>query len=128
MKGFTNNINGRPKGVPNKITKELKALITEFLNEQWDSIKEDFRALEPKERLIYYEKLLAYCIPKNSPIEVDEALIKEQPLFYEVRSYSLDEQAIKSMPYEDLKQLILQSEVFMKAKQGTNYQLEVRNN
>ncbi len=63
MKGFTNNIHGRPKGVPNKITSELRSLLHEFVLEEWEAIKGNFRLLEPKERLVYYEKLLQYCFP-----------------------------------------------------------------
>jgi hypothetical protein len=78
MKGHTNNPNGRPKNVPNRITSELRSMLHDFITEQWQSIKMDFERLEPKERLIYYEKLLQYVLPKNK-VEVDT--ITERPIF-----------------------------------------------
>ncbi len=112
-----NRSGGREKGTPNKISNELRSMISEFVSGEWESIKEDFRTLEVKERLIYYEKLLAYCIPKNSPVEESEPFA-EQPLFLELKTYRIDENTLKAMPYEDLKQLILNSEIFMASKQG----------
>lgn len=120
MKGHTNNVNGRPKGVPNKITKDLKALINDFLNDEWQTIKEDFKSLPPFQRILYFEKLLSYCIPKNKEIEESEPFA-EQPLFFTLKNYAIDEQTIKNFPYEDLKKLILDSELFLQSKQGSDY-------
>ena len=36
MKGSTNNPNGRPKGKPNKITNELRSMISDFLTNEWE--------------------------------------------------------------------------------------------
>lgn len=124
MKGFTNNIHGRPKGVPNKITTELRTMLNDFVTEQWETIKQDFGQLQPKERLIYYEKLLQYCIPKNSKLGLDSEEAKtEQPLFFEtVHSYELD---LDKIEYQDLKAMIEQSEVFMSTKQNAKVRIEL---
>lgn len=125
MKGHTNNPNGRPKGVANKITADLRQMLNDFVTEEFEAVKLDFKRLEPKERLMYYEKLLAYCILKNSQIEESEPFA-EQPLFFEMKSYTLDENTVKAMPYEDLKQLILESEAFMQSKEGKQYLLSLK--
>jgi hypothetical protein len=124
MKGFTNNMNGRPKGVPNKITSELRSLLNDFVTEQFESIKQDFGRLEPKERLIYYEKLLQYCLPKSGKGGLDSEEEKvEQPLFFEtVHSYELD---LEKIEYQDLKLMIEQSEVFMSTKQNAKVRIEL---
>lgn len=64
MKGKTNNPNGRPKGRKNKATLDLRQRINNFVIDKWDSIEADFEALEPKERLQFFEKLLQYSLPK----------------------------------------------------------------
>lgn len=63
MKGKTNNPNGRPKGVPNKTTTDLRQWITGFIEDNRDQIKKDWLKLEPKERVILFEKLLKYSLP-----------------------------------------------------------------
>ncbi|MDZ4844305.1 MAG: hypothetical protein SH857_02020 [Chitinophagales bacterium] len=55
---------GREKGTPNKVTSELRERINNFLSDKWTAIEKDFESLEPKERLMFYEKLLSYGLPK----------------------------------------------------------------
>lgn len=63
-KGQTNNKEGRPIGAVNKVTKELRQRINDFLSENWEQVAIDFSELQPKERLHFYEKLMQYSIPK----------------------------------------------------------------
>ena len=60
MKGKTNNPNGRPVGSKNKVTAGLRERINDFLNDNWKDLQADFKKLEPKERLMFYEKLLQF--------------------------------------------------------------------
>lgn len=62
--GHTNNPNGRPKGVPNKTTNDLRQKVTELLENNWEKIQEDIDDLEPRDRLAFIEKLLNYSLPK----------------------------------------------------------------
>lgn len=64
MKGHTNNPDGRPKGTPNKVTGSLRKRINDFLADNWQQMQNDFKALDPKDRLTFYEKLLSYGLPK----------------------------------------------------------------
>jgi hypothetical protein len=126
MKGFTNNIHGRPKGVPNKITSELRSMLNDFVTEQWETIKQDFGRLEPKDRLIYYERLLQYCLPKNSKLGLDSEEAKaEQPLFQTVLCYELD---LEKVQYPDLKLMLEKSEVFMRTNQNATIRFEIPDN
>jgi len=68
MKGKTNNPNGRPRGIPNKVTKELREIINDFLNENIDKVRADFNKLQPKDRVRLYIDLLQYSIPKYQSI------------------------------------------------------------
>ena len=63
MKGQTNNPNGRPKGIPNKVTTDLREWITNFLENNREQIQQDWKGLEPKDRIVLFEKLLKYALP-----------------------------------------------------------------
>jgi hypothetical protein len=71
MKGVTNNPNGRPKGVPNKTTKELKGLIHRVVERQLETIEADLQALEAKDRLAVLLKLVEYVLPKQREQKID---------------------------------------------------------
>lgn len=64
-KGQTNNPKGRPKGSVNRKTTELKDRVKNFLQENWTDFEEDFKKIEPKDRVQFFEKLLKYVIPIN---------------------------------------------------------------
>jgi hypothetical protein len=62
-KGKSGNIAGRPVGTPNKSTSNLRDWITDFLEENKDKVREDWLLLEPKDRIVLFEKLLKYSLP-----------------------------------------------------------------
>lgn len=63
MKGITNNPNGRPKGIPNKVTTDLRQWITSFIEDNLEQIQHDWETLEPRDRIVLFEKLLKYSLP-----------------------------------------------------------------
>jgi hypothetical protein len=60
-KGLSGNNVGRPIGARGK--NNLREFITEFLEENTERIKKDFELLEPKDRIVLFEKLLKYSLP-----------------------------------------------------------------
>jgi hypothetical protein len=81
LKGKTNNPKGRPKGVPNKVTTEIRSALKDLADNNlekvqgWlDSIAEE----DPKGALGMYLQLLEYVQPKLSRTEL--AGDKENPL------------------------------------------------
>jgi hypothetical protein len=70
-KGNTNNPNGRPKGVPNKVTGQLRETITAFLEKNFEVILADFKKMQPKDRTKLYTDLLQYGLPKLQTTELD---------------------------------------------------------
>jgi len=68
MKGKTNNPYGRPAGIPNKLTKDLRKIIEEFVKDNIENVKQDFQKLEPKDRTKIFVDLLQYVIPKYQSI------------------------------------------------------------
>ncbi len=61
----------RPKGATNKVTRDLREFVTEFLNDNIDQMQADFDALEPADRLRFIEKLLPFVIPRYTSASVD---------------------------------------------------------
>ena len=80
MKGKTNNPNGRPKGVPNKVTASLRTFVAEIINKNKRQINKDLKALQPKDRLIILERLMQYVIPKQQWQQVDLQQLSDDQL------------------------------------------------
>lgn len=71
---------GRQKGTPNEVTKELRAKVSAFLSDNWSLIESDFKQLQPKERLMFYEKLMSYGLPKLQTINAPDLDNSGQPI------------------------------------------------
>ena len=63
-KGISGNPSGRPVGSRNKASGRLRELITDFLEQRFNGVVNDFEELEPKERVKAYLDLLQYGVPK----------------------------------------------------------------
>lgn len=70
-KGQTNNRHGRPKGIPNKATTEMRKWLKSFLDNNQHQIERDFKDLEPHQRLQMFERLLQYTLPKMQSVQAD---------------------------------------------------------
>jgi hypothetical protein len=77
MKGKTNNPKGRPKGVPNKLSADLKSRIAQIVENGFEAIESDLEALEPKERVGAYLKFLEYLLPKQRETKVDVSQLSD---------------------------------------------------
>ena len=76
-KGQTNNPAGRPKGVPNKVSQDLREAVNSFLDANWDSIQVAFDQLDPVNKLAFIERLLRFSLPV--PKAGDFGIMGEQP-------------------------------------------------
>lgn len=61
---------GKKKGSKHIITMQLRERIDNFLNDNWQQVQEDFDKLQPKERLLLYERLLNYILPKMQAMAI----------------------------------------------------------
>lgn len=73
-KGTTNNRRGRPKGSQNKVNKELRILVKEFLQMKMGDLDSLFDELQPRDKAKFLTELLSYSMPKYVPIEMKEDL------------------------------------------------------
>ncbi len=80
----------KPKGAKHKTNEALRARINTFLSDNWERIVQDFEALEPKERLIFFERIMQYGLPKLQSVEYSAIL----------------EQQIENLSDEDLTRLL----------------------
>lgn len=60
---------GRKPGTPNKVTKDLRERINDFLNDNWEQIETDFAGLEPDKRVLLFERLLQFAVPKLKTVQ-----------------------------------------------------------
>lgn len=71
---------GRTAGTPNRVTGDLKSRITALLDEQFDTIADDLDALEPKDRVTAYLKLIEYVLPKQREQKLDLSTLSDEQI------------------------------------------------
>jgi len=59
---------GRTKGTPNKVTKELRSILKDFLFYELEGLDERMEQLTTKERIDVMVKLMPYIFPKLEKI------------------------------------------------------------
>ena len=69
QKGTSGNPNGRPKGSRNKCTLRLRESINDFLADNFEELKKDFKKLEVRDRIKFYLDMLQYGLPKLRAVE-----------------------------------------------------------
>jgi len=71
MGQFQKGEGGRPKGSQNKVTIELRQWLSDFLTENKGIIKEDWLSLQPRDRVMLFEKLLKYALPTLQAVQLE---------------------------------------------------------
>jgi predicted ATP-grasp superfamily ATP-dependent carboligase len=75
---------GRAKGTPNKTTAELKAWITQIIENGQDSFIERLENSDDRDYIKTYIGLLNYVLPKQAPTTPDDVLRKEKEMLQEM--------------------------------------------
>lgn len=69
-KGMTNNKQGKPKGAVNKLNKDMRQTISDFLTDHWPEVEKEFSKLKGRDMVNFYRDLLQYSIPKMQAVAV----------------------------------------------------------
>lgn len=81
-KGTTNNPNGRPKGVPNKVTASLREGVDAFVKNKWPEVDRIWKRLDDKDKLNFLDRMMRYVLPTlqsttvETTIDLDTQLAK----------------------------------------------------
>jgi len=79
-KGRTNNPTGRKKGVPNKLSRDAKQLISDFFEEKMIELNQIWTKLTPREKANLLVNLAPYVAAKLASVAVSAELnFKEMP-------------------------------------------------
>lgn len=70
-KGQTNNPKGKPPGAINRLSRDVRQTITDFLNENWPEVEQEFHKLKGRDKVNFFRDLLQYAIPKMQAVAVD---------------------------------------------------------
>lgn len=73
-KGEVANPNGRPKGVANKVTTQMRETMYNFYMGNVDTLQQDFDAMEPKDRMILRVKLLPFFMPTMTATKAEKTI------------------------------------------------------
>ena len=62
---------GRSKGVPNKVSSELKEVISSYCLDEFQYLNANIEKLTLSERLVFFLKVLPFILPKNGAPEAN---------------------------------------------------------
>mgnify|MGYP000707630192 CR=1 FL=1 len=82
-KGNTNNPAGKPKGVQNKTTREMKDLLNNIMAGQLENVNEALESVReesPAKYLDILSKFVGYVIPKKTDITTNDESINSKKL------------------------------------------------
>jgi hypothetical protein len=73
---------GRKKGTPNKITTNVREAISSILDDYFltEKAKQDMNDLDPKDRVTFVEKLIAYIVPKLQSTTMEVAVEEKKTI------------------------------------------------
>lgn len=63
-------VGGRQQGSKNKATSKVREAFTNLLEDNLDQLREDFKELEPKDRIRLFMELSKYVIPQLKSTEI----------------------------------------------------------
>lgn len=71
---------GRPRNSPNKVTKEVREKFQKLVENQLETLEEDFRSLPARERIKYTLEMARYIIPTLKAVEAQIVQANSEPV------------------------------------------------
>ena len=69
-KGQCNNRAGKPIGALNRMNRDMKQTIHEFLKDSWPEVLQEFHKLNGRDKCNFYKDLMQYDLPKQQAVAV----------------------------------------------------------
>lgn len=87
QKGISGNYKGRKKGIPNKVTKDIREALHSFIEGNLSSIQATFDQLEPKDKIRYLIDLLPFILPKyqSTALQIQNDFLGVDKIFIETK-------------------------------------------
>ena len=63
---------GRKKGTPNKLTREKREAISQFINDNWKEFEDAYKELDPEKKCSVMLGLLPFAVPKLTSVELKD--------------------------------------------------------
>lgn len=76
-------LGGRTAGTPNKVTGTVKEWIASLIHKNREQMELDLAQLEPKDRLLIFERLMQYVVPKQQAVGIESQTPIAQPMTME---------------------------------------------
>ena len=70
-------LGGRTKGTPNKVTNDMRQWVEAILSKNRRQIERDFADVDPDSRLRFVEKLMAYVLPQQMAVTIEDQMAEE---------------------------------------------------
>lgn len=71
---------GRKKGTPNRVTSDIRGWLAKLIKQNRRQIESDLQELEPKDRVMMFERLMQYVIPKKQALKADISDLSEDDI------------------------------------------------
>jgi hypothetical protein len=71
-KGISGNKNGRPVNSKNKVNQEIRAKFQLLIENNFEQIENDFKSLQPNERVRFYLDFARFVLPTLKSTEIIE--------------------------------------------------------
>jgi hypothetical protein len=71
---------GRSKGVPNKVSSELKEVLSSYCLNEFQYLNANIEKLTLSERLVFFLKVLPFVLPKNGVPEANTGEAAKVPI------------------------------------------------
>jgi len=71
---------GRSKGVPNKVSAELKEVLSSYCLNEFQYLNANIERLNLSERLVFFLKVLPFILPKNGVPEANTGEAAKVPI------------------------------------------------
>ena len=94
---------GRTRGTKNKTTTDLKEWVFRLLNKNVKQIEQDLQCLDPRERVLLFEKLLRYVLPRQQAVTADVAMRLDENELEQFRAWQRRNARLDAMSDEELQ-------------------------